>query len=80
MTNRLTQLIAEMEQDDDRKIETLAGVVAIGGYLRDLARDEDCRKPEVDVTARRVVADALRYMLGREPTAEEVAAVMSGGI
>lgn len=80
MTNRLTQIIAEMEQDDDRKIETLAGVVAIGGYLRDLARDKGCRKAEVDATARRVVADALRYMLGREPTAEEVAAVLSGGI
>jgi hypothetical protein len=39
MTNRLTQIIAEMEEGDAKKVETLTGVIAIGGYLRDVAAE-----------------------------------------
>ena len=39
MNNRLTQLIAEMDKDDAKKIEALTGVIAIGGHLREVAAD-----------------------------------------
>jgi hypothetical protein len=79
MNNRLTQLVAEMDKDDAGKIEALTGVIAIGGYLRDVAADEDQRDGKVDATARHIIADALRFMLGREPATEEVEQVLSGG-
>jgi hypothetical protein len=40
MNNRLTQLVAEMDKDDAGKIEALTGVIAIGGYLRDVAAED----------------------------------------
>ena len=49
-----------MHNNEAGKIETLTGVIAIGGYLRDVTDDEGQRSPNVDTTARRVVADALR--------------------
>jgi hypothetical protein len=64
MNNRLTQLIAEMDKDDTKKIEALTGVIAIGGYLREVAADEDQRDPKIDAAGRTMVTDALRYMLG----------------
>jgi len=79
MNNRLTQLIAEMDKDDAKKIEALTGVIAIGGYLREVAADEDQRDPKIDAAGRTIVTDALRYMLGRVPTAEEIEQVLSGG-
>ena len=79
MNNRLTQLIAEMDKDDAKKIETLTGVIAIGGYLREVAADEDQRDPKIDAAGRTIVTNALRYMLGRAPTAEEIEQVLSGG-
>src|SRR2546430_370036 len=55
MKNRLTYLIAQMEKDDAEKIETLTGVIAIGGYLREVAADEEQRDPKFHAIARRVV-------------------------
>ena len=79
MNNRLTQLIAEMDKDDAKKIEALTGVIAIGGYLREVAADEDQRDPKIDEAGRTIVTDALRYLLERAPTAEEAEQVLSGG-
>ena len=79
MNNRLTQLIAEMDKGDAKRIEALTGVIAIGGYLREVAADEDQRDPKIDAAARTIVTDSRRYMLGRTPTAEEVDQVLSGG-
>jgi hypothetical protein len=78
--NRLTQLIAEMDADDAGKIETLTGVIAVGGYLRDVAADEGQRDAKVDAPARRVVTDALSFMLRRDPTTGEVGQVLSGAL
>jgi hypothetical protein len=79
MTNRLTQIIAEMEEGDAKKIETLTGVFALGGHFAAVARGVDKTPPDLAVAARTIVGDALAYMLGRTPTAEEVDQVLSGG-
>jgi hypothetical protein len=68
-----------MEEGYAKKIETLTGVIAIGGYLREVAAEEGRRDPKIDATARRIVTDALTYMLCRAPSANEVEQVLSGG-
>jgi hypothetical protein len=68
-----------MEEGDAKKLETLTGVIAIGGYLREVATDESQRDPKIDATARRIVRDAQAYMLGRAPSSHEVERVLSGG-
>jgi hypothetical protein len=81
MNNRLMQFLAATDSEGDAaKIETLTGVIALGGYLRDLAADEDQRDPKIDATARRIVTEALAYMLGRAPRAAEADQVLSGAL
>ena len=79
MTNRLTQLLAAMDKDDAKKIETLTGVFCLGGHFAAVARGVDRTPPDLAAAARTIVADALRYMLGRAPTAGEIEQVLSGG-
>ena len=64
MNNRLTQLIAEMDKDDTKKIETLTGVIAIGGYLREVAADEDQRDPKIDAAGRTIVTESFAACSG----------------
>jgi hypothetical protein len=78
MTNRLTRIIAEMEEGDAKTIETLTGVFCLGGHFAAVARGVD-ETPDLAVAAHAIVADALRYMLERAPTSEEVDQVLSGG-
>jgi hypothetical protein len=55
-------------------------VFALGGQFAAVARGVNVIPPDLAVAARTIVTDALRYLLGRAPTAEEVEQVLSGGL